>query len=267
MPMVQPSRAQEPSPRRSRSPGPAHYTEPAWRFMHVDKAQVGPSTGSTFQSYPYSSAAFSSKVKKHQIINATGDPAAYNIDGEDLAPNSKASFRVPNAKARGSFNSTSDARPRSAPPRSTPRGPGQYDYQHMYATGRDYSSSQKIVSSFRSAVPQGGHVRKATTPRHVGVGCYDVHGNPDHVQAKCLQRSRHCFSRDGSSMFAGNSPSSRTPLADQMASRTDKSVGPGSYDLSPGSIRHTARMRAEANKRRPGFASSSPRASFTDYLA
>jgi len=143
---------------------------------------------------------------------------------------------------RGSFNSTTQ-RSSSAPPRSTRGGPGEHDYSHMYACG---NSSTQVTSSFLSAMPLGGHVRKSETP---GVGEY----NPNHAEG--LARSA---SKEGSSMFAGAMKSRSV----SSFSTTGEHVGPGSYELSGKSIE--ARMRQSSNPRLPGFGSSSVRASPDD---
>ena len=210
---------------RSRSPGPAHYTQPAWQFMHVDppsSAQQG-----SFHRYPYKHAWAQSKVNRTaSILVESGDPALYEKTNNDLAPASCRSFNKQAAEGRAAFNIRHPARPSSAPPRSERRGPGEYDHAAGCKIGVGVS---QVRSPFRSSTDgSNGHIRKSITP---GVGEYDPHGNPDHVQAKCLLRSRHSFSRDGSSMFAGAGTKSRTPLADELASRTDRKVGPGAYEV------------------------------------
>ena len=182
-----------------------------------------------------------------------GDPGKYNIDhegvnlgkAEAMCHKSKRSFNSEANKGRGSFNSTTP-RPSSAPPRKPTRGgPGEHDYSHMYACGRD---SSPMTSSFRSSTPLGGHVRRSTTP---GVGSYDPHeaqGSPDVLSS----RSAKSYSRDGSSMFAGVGVNQRMKMS---SSTTSKDVGPGSYESDFGTV--LREVVEKHNPRLPPFASSS----------
>ena len=97
-----------------------------------------------------------------------------------------------------------------------------------------------MTSSFSSAVPLGGHVRKSETP---GVGAYNPHGSE-------LLKSPS----EGSCAFAGSSGKSRSL---GQRSTTGETVGPGSYDVERGTIKQ--KMEAKTNPRLPGFASSSVR--------
>jgi len=247
-------------------PGPGTYELPA----HLSVAVVKPDdplhgkAAPGFMKHPYKSAPFQSRVVQQRSIisDHLGDPGAYTPRVlEDMAPKSRTSFNRPTTECGdGSFTTRDAARPHSTPARSQRRGPGEYDYQHIYACGRPVNGSVKIRSSFQSELPLGGHVRKSLTP---GVGTYYPHASPDHVQARSMVKPFHSYSARGSSMFAGAGPRSRTSLSDELASRTAKSIGPGAYDLSPGSIQ--AKI-AKSNKRLPGFGASAPRKSFVDYM-
>jgi len=177
-----------------------------------------------------------------------GDPGQYNVEtpgvhtgkAETLSSRSRRSFNRDVGRGRGSFNSTS-ARSSTPPPRSTRGGPGEHDFAHLYSCG---NASTQVTSSFMSAMPLGGHVRKSHTP---GVGEYE----PNQVAAKS-------FSREGSSMFAGSLKSRSV----SSFSTTGEHVGPGSYELQSGSIEK--RMNQTSNPRLPAFGSSSVRSSPDD---
>lgn len=223
----------EPMP-RLRTPGPGAYEMPP----HMT---IGGSLGTR----PTASFASNSKRSAKGGADATGDPGGYDIDRggvhlgkkEAISARSKRSFNRDVNQGRGSFNSTTK-RSTSAPPRSLRGGPGEHDYAHMYSCGS--TASVQVTSSFLSASPLGGHVRKSDTP---GVGEYE----PNAVANKS-------FSREGQSMFAGSlksrSVSSRSATGDH--------VGPGSYELEQSSIQK--QMEGSANPRLPGFGSSSIRA-------
>ena len=173
-----------------------------------------------------------------------GDPGLYTVEtpgvhtgkAETLSSRSRRSFNRDVNQGRGSFNSTS-ARSNTPPARSARGGPGEHDYMHMYSCGSP--ASTQVTSSFLSAMPLGGHVRKSDTP---GVGEYE----PNNVEGFNASKS-------GMSMFAGSlksrSVSSRSATGDH--------VGPGSYELEQRSIRK--QMEASTNPRLPAFGSSSMR--------
>jgi hypothetical protein len=108
-------------------------------------------------------------------------------------------------------------------------------------------------------------VRKSTTPAEVGVGKYDA----PLVGPGTLLKDDHNFSKQGASMFAGSPLKGRSDIVDFFASRTDKHVGPGYYDLSgDGDSRGSLKAKMENLKRRSkqtqglGFGSSAPRKAY-----
>ena len=110
-------------PREPRSPGPAHYAMPEWTGIAVSP----PRSHRGFNRYPYESAWSQNRTERESmILDGKGDPGAYDRSGNDLATVSRRSFNTDSANARSSFASRSAARPRSAPPRSARRGPGEY---------------------------------------------------------------------------------------------------------------------------------------------
>ena len=165
---------------------------------------------------------------------------------EPLSARTQRSFNREVGQGRGSFNSTT-ARPQSAPRSSARGGPGEHDYTHLYSCGR---TGQQTTSSFRSASPLAGHIRRSTTP---GVGAY----NPSSPQSQpeiLAHQSVKSFSKDGSSMFAGPGPRARAMGA---ASGTTAAVGPGSYEADHTSMSRSAHDKL--NPRLPAFNSSAPR--------
>jgi hypothetical protein len=203
----------------------------------------------------------SSSERKSLVNDELGDPGANFADSdapavhrgksETLSARSRRSFNRDVNRGSGSFNSSSHARARTPPPGSARGGPGEHDYAHLFECGSKHVSTQ-MTSSFSSALPLGGHVRKPTTPPAVGVGAYDITDGPCSTTMGNSQDARS-LSKEGQSMFAGTV--ARKGLADTR--RTEAHVGPGAYDLSRTSIR--GRMEEKVNPRLPGFNSSAPR--------
>lgn len=180
------------------------------------------------------------------MTEGAGDPGSYDIDRggvhmgakEPIAARSHRSHNRDINQGKGSFQSISK-RSQTPPPRSSRGGPGEHDYTHLYSCGRN---SQAATSSFMSAVPLGGHIRKSDTP---GIGEYDPN-DKERFHSKG-------FSKEGSYMFAG-AAKGRSSTA---ASTTGEHIGPGSYELGAGSIHY--KMMGGVNPRLPGFGSSSVR--------
>ena len=218
---------------RLRTPGPGSYELPG-------NMTIGGSMGGR----PTASFASNSKRSSRASQDAGGDPVAYDIEKagihlgnkEPICHSSKRSFNRDVGAGRGSFNSSS-ARSSSKSAGSQRGGPGENDYSHMYSCG---NASTQVTSSFLSAMPLGGHVRKSSTP---GVGEYE----PEKMGSK-----NHA--RDGAShMFAGGVKS--RSMASSSASGTN--VGPGSYDLEAETL--SRKGLSSANPRLPAFGSSSVR--------
>lgn len=180
------------NPRPRWGPGPTSYEMPSYQFMAASSPE-DPKRGKNSPGYtarPYRSAPFASNVEQRRSIisDMAGDPGSYDARVlEDLGLKSKRSFNILTAAhGKASFNSRSTAWPRSARRATEPRGPGEYDHQHMYACGRPGASVQ-VRSSFKSDLPLGGHIRKSITP---GVGSYDMHATADHVRRLYTTESR-----------------------------------------------------------------------------
>ena len=194
--------------RRARSPGPAHYTAPEYQFL-----AVRPPDGRTgYLRYPYQSAWALNRVERKPNSNpGGGDPGAYNTSPSLVKP----TFNKEAAEHRSSFQVRAPARPRSAPARRERRGPGEYDYAHLYSCGRpEPGNTPQVVSPFKTLVPNsGGHVRKSFAP---GVGDYDLYGtDPEkNVHAKSMVHPRHNISREGLSMCAPHHRATRTRRSD-----------------------------------------------------
>jgi hypothetical protein len=124
--------------------------------------------------------------------------------------------------------------------RSGARGPGTYDYSHMYATSQNSGRARagRGTTAFTSKVPLCGHVRKIDTP---GAGEY----SPELVKERGFS-----YSKAGSSAFAGNTARCASSIM------PDGTAGPETYDLSGSSI--TA-MASKKNPKSPPFGTSSRR--------
>ena len=108
-------------------------------------------------------------LKATAAVDYTIDHGGVNLGkSEPLAHAARRSFNVGVKEGRASFDSRVK-RPHSAPTASARGGPGEQDFSHLYRIGAT-AASKGPSSSFRSATPLGGHVRKSDTP---GVGRYD----------------------------------------------------------------------------------------------
>ena len=233
---------------RSKSPAPGAYD------AAVNQTLEAKSKRSFNTSASMGKANFGTFVPrlKEGKMGEGGDPGAYSIENqgvnsgkaESISARSTRSFNRDVGRGRGSFCSTS-ARSRTPDARSQRGGPGEHDYSHLYATGKG-SQSARGSSSFLSATPLGGHVRKSDTP---GVGEYNF-------TSPLLSKS--ASAKSGSHMFAGGA----TSRGASSHSTTGTHVGPGSYELDGNSIASKA-VKAK-NPRLPGFNSSSVRNSPED---
>ena len=180
-------------------------------------------------------------------MDATGDPGAYDLErggvhlgkNEVMSARSRRSFNRDINQGKGSFNSVSK-RSSTPPPRSRRGGPGEHDYSHLYSCGH---AATQVTSSFLSASPLAGHIRRSDTP---GIGEYDPN---DKIRFQSKQ-----FSTAGASAVFTGATKSRSASG---ATTTGEHIGPGSYDLDHGSIEH--RANTSTNPRLPGFLSSSVR--------
>ena len=190
-------------------------------------------------------AAFGAFSKRDKKLGASegGDPGAYTVENpgvhsgkaETIDSRSRRSFNRDVSAGKGSFTSNSK-RSGKAAASSQKGGPGEYDCSHLYSCG----SMAQITSSFMSATPLGGHVRKSDTP---GAGEYDPKV-PDTGSGR---------KDGGTSAFTG---AVRSRGASGF-SATGENVGPGSYEVEQSSLYH--QMVANTNTRLPAFGSSSVR--------
>ena len=124
--------------------------------------------------------------------------------------------------------------------RSPLRGPGHYDYSHLYESSVSKANKNKGTTAFTNKAPLLGYMRKIDTP---GVGEYDPkrmdHGNGN------------SYSKVGTSAFAGNT----ARCAEAAASAG--TAGPETYDLEGSSL--SRRAAAMVNPRAPPFGSGGAR--------
>ena len=223
---------------RSRSPAPGAYDAAL-------KDTLSERTQRTFNSVASGGkASFGTFTQRGDSRKASeaGDPGLYTVDNpgvntgraESISARAKRSFNKDVGAGRGSFNSTS-SRSKSPSAQSARGGPGEYDSSHLFSC----ASSKGMTSSFASATPLGGHVRKSDTP---GVGEYEPR-----------QANGYHSKRDGSSAFSGSNKS-RSLNAN---STTGEHVGPGSYESDQKSLQN--QLAAKINPRLPAFGSSSVR--------
>ena len=224
---------------RSNSPAPGAY--------EVDHGQtVSARTKRTFNTTASGGkGSFGAFSKRDGLAKRdAGADVMYTVDtpgvntgkAETIGSRSARSFNRDVNSGKGSFNSTS-ARSKSPAARSARGGPGENDCSHMFSCGS--SGSVHVTSSFMSAQPLGGHIRKSDTP---GVGEYE----PNMVASKS-------FGSAGSAMFAGSLK--RGSAANRSA--TGEHIGPGSYELDKDSLQ--TKLEGLINPRLPGFGSSSKR--------
>ena len=246
---------------RVRTPGPGTYSVPEYLKMGGSGAAATTVFGHATDK-PKASAVFASGTEQglrlDKVVQGSNDPGTYDFETlglhagnhETLAHRSRRTFNRDASHGRDAFTSRTK-RPTSAPPRSRPGGPGEYELDHVYSIGRASPGSPgptapTITSSFRSNLPLGGHIRPTDSP---GPGAYDMPEKPD--------KRGQGMSRDGQSSFAGLSPRGR-----KLASKTTSpEVGSGSYD--PKVLRHGRDANIASikhNKHLPPFISSMARA-------
>lgn len=122
--------------------------------------------------------------------------------------------------------------------RSPLRGPGSYDYHHLYGCGVMHGVGGKGTTAFTNSAPLLGFHRNIETP---GAGAYEpktIHGNGG-------------FSNQGTSSFTGNT----ARCAEHITSAG--TAGPETYDLDHQSIARA--IVAKINPRLPPFDVSSRR--------
>ena len=155
-----------------------------------------------------------------------------------MSARSTRSFNRDINSGKGSFNSslTRSNSTHSVRAAMDKGGPGEYDSSHLFGCG----TSTPCTSSFASATPLGGHVRKSDTP---GAGEYD----PKEIEGGTGRKD------GGTAVFAGTS----RPRGASGFSATGEAVGPGSYEVEQTSLHH--QMVSKINHRLPPFNSSSVR--------
>ena len=128
--------------------------------------------------------------------------------------------------------------------RSGLRGPGAYDFYHLYGTavdgGRAKDTTTRGTTAFTKSAPRCGYVRKMETP---GAGNYEP------INPRLARGSTQ--SKLGSSAFAGNTARCAAELM------SEGSAGPETYDLSQMTMSNS--LAARANPRSPPFGGSSRR--------
>jgi len=223
---------------RSKSPAPGAYDAQEKETLSARSAKTFNTSASTGK------ASFGTFTKRDEKRGSVGADVMYSVDNpgvnsgkaENLASKAKRSFNREVSAGRSSFNSSSN-REKSSKKETTRGGPGEHDYSHLYQCG----NSTPMTSSFMSAQPLGGHIRKSDTP---GVGSYSPATNSLEIKSA---------SRNGGAGFAGTTSREKKT----NVSATGEHVGPGSYELQAGSIEK--RLAAKINPRSPGFGSSSAR--------
>lgn len=232
---------------RLRTPGPGAYD------IDVTSRGARATTGNdTRASHMFkSTSAQRGRLGKSD----SGDPALYDDFKEALSDRAQRTFNRSISSGDLGFQSSSRGRSTAPPSRTQRGGPGEHECGHLFemgaiasspssTSGRGSGSAAAGTSSFKSALPLGGHIRKSFTP---GIGTYDTTS-----AGSISSPARGTYSKEGMSMFAATS--ARQGLADTK--RTEAHVAPGSYDVG-GSLGDEA--KAAANPRLPGFQSSVPR--------
>ena len=119
--------------------------------------------------------------------------------------------------------------------RSPLRGPGHYDYSHIYESSVSKTNKNKGTTAFTNKAPLLGYMRKIDTP---GVGEYDPK-RMDHGTG-------NSYSNVGTSAFAGN-----TARCAEAGAAPAGTAGPETYDLEGSSL--SRRAAAMVNPRAPPF--------------
>ena len=122
--------------------------------------------------------------------------------------------------------------------RSPLRGPGHYDYSHLYESGVSKADKNRGTTAFTNKAPLLGYMRKIDTP---GGGEYDPK-RMDHYNS---------YSKKGTSAFAGSSARCAETTAASAGT-----AGPDTYDLEGMSLgQQAAKM---VNPRAPPFGMGGP---------
>jgi hypothetical protein len=229
------------------TPPPGHYDDGVQRDSLGQKSRRSFNAGAA-----HGDASFWTSSQRDGMVRSdSGDPGGYFPGAAEdtfVSTKSRRTHNVNGSKGKASFNSlVPRCEATDAGAERVNLGPQEYDFQHLFACGQPCTP---LVSSFKSAIPQGQHVRESSTP---GVGDY----KPEPVDG--LVRS---LSKRGYSMFA--TESAQHPLHEQEPCQTDEVVGPGSYDLDVLSMNR--QIKAKANPRLPGFASSQSRSDPTNWV-
>lgn len=123
--------------------------------------------------------------------------------------------------------------------RSPLRGPGHYDYSHLYESGVSKADKRKGTTAFTNKAPLLGYMRKIDTP---GGGEYDPK-RMDHYNS---------YSTKGTSAFASTSA-----RCAEAAAASAGTAGPETYDLEGRSLgRQAAKM---VNPQAPPFGTGGAR--------
>ena len=167
-----------------------------------------------------------------------GDPTAYSEYALEKASISATSRQTLNRRVQSGsigFN-TSAARCATTGCEEPLRGPGSYDFHHLYGCGETVrkATSASGSASFTSQSPLRGYIRKNDTPEG---GAYD----PERLKAGSV-------SKLGLSAFAGKTA--------RCVSVIDETLDPTTYNVDHYSIQ---RELTNANKLLPPFNSSSRR--------
>ena len=187
-------------------------------------------------------------LKATAAVDYTIDHGGVNLGkSEPLAHAARRSFNVGVKEGRASFDSRVK-RPHSAPTASARGGPGEQDFSHLYRIGAT-AASKGPSSSFKSATPLGGHVRKSDTP---GVGRYDP---KPHYAVGGGATSGGNEPGKKSAVFASTTKSARSSPA---RSTSGPNVGPGTYNAEKDTTVSGEAAR-KVNPRLPGFSSSASR--------
>ncbi len=230
---------------RARAPGPGTYAEEGNETVGVRSARSFNKLAQTGK------ASFMSTLdRRDRSVVAKGVPAGkYTIEAhnsgastgkaEPLGTRSARSHNAHVNQGRGTFNSTAQ-RPASAPRGRAFGGPGEYDAGHLYNCGK---TAPAISSSFKSVLPNNAHVRKSATP---GVGAYNPSVDCQHDRPPSAS-----FKGPDRNTWSGGKPQTG-------------SLGPGSYELSRGSINHALFDKVKATQRAPPFNSSASRDAYWD---
>lgn len=174
-------------------------------------------------------------------LTSEGDPTAYSDYHLEKASLGACSRQSSNSKVREGqigFNSkVARCVDASFDDRTPLRGPGSYNYHHLYGCAMDPGATKSGTTAFTNTAPLCGYVRKIDTP---GAGDY----RPEPAEG-------NSYSKLGTSAFAGNS----ARCASQIA--TAGQVGPESYDQDHHSI--TRMLASKRNPRLPPFNASGAR--------